>query len=791
MKRYWTIGLLVGLLVLSACGPVHRLTTLRRLPRQYSENYPIEGIKAPKNEAHKKPWVVYSDREGNAAYVNPGGKVKSMDVGFLDAFLVIGRKGEYLRLIKYKPENIKNNRFAERKKAEYVGWMHTSCLILFPTSMTDIRSGQKEKLITTITDTAAVMHPKRYFATADSLKVYGGPDMHKAGMATGLHEILYEVKPSADGLSVLVSKTTDWDAETVKDKIIGWLPREMVRDIGRRIFAGTIPADGIEQPAVMKYSPVLRPYATDSTYTFCSGVFVPVIDKSENKVFNIDGEAISYLRSKEIKRDLNRINVLFSIEQSSRLAEQYPMLLNVIQNLRPLFLAPGETMNYRFGAAVATARGIETIPLTTDYDALVDRLTAVSFRVEEEQDTLLPAWGVMKQALDLVEAHPHAVNVVIEIGETGDMRESAPSALTNELKRKNCRLFGWQIYAAAEEKYNNYVLQLSDMILQIADYQTEAKRKIILYADQLCRSNLFREVGSNCYMLDYPLASMTQGGFLFPEKGEVLPLELFAGAVDSLLMQIREDNRVLTESFDRAFATVGNTKDRYDSSLVKKFGALPVLKPGKEFYEVFADDDPMWYMPVERIEVADSLMEYRLLLSENELAAVKQWLETLCALEVDIKDINKPKKGKLKKLCRYLEQMETLTDDELEAMKTEAASSPDTTYVSTRKIRRHLRKFYLAELKNCRICHKKNRELKRLTLAEAHRQIFGVPANSEELKLITVEELKKKKSVSDAQLDILITYFKQCKEKFIQKFAEEQVSSAGQEYYYVKPAILP
>lgn len=791
MKRFLTFGLLLGAMLLVSCGPVHRFTLLRRMPRQYSENYPIEGIKAPRSGAHKKPWVVYSDREGNAAYVNPGGKVKSAEVGFLDAMLVIGRKGEYLKLIKYKPENIKNNRFAERKKAEYVGWMHKSFLILSPTSVTDIRSGQKNKLITAIADTVAILHPKRYFAAADSLKVYGEPDRRKAGRTAGLHQIVYEVKTSADGLSVLVANTTDWNAENVKEQIIGWLPKEMLRDIGRRIFAVTGLAEGNRQPAVLKYSPVLRPYATDSAYTFCSGVFLPVIDKSDNKVFNIDGEPISFGRSKEIKRYLGRIRVLFSIEQASRLGEQYPMLLNVIQNLRPLFLTSGEGMSFTFGAAVATADGVETIPPTSDYDVLVDRLTAMSGRVQETPDSLLPAWTVMRKALELAKVPSDGVNVVIEIGETGEPDEKAPADIVEELMRKDCRLFGWQIYADEEERYNNYVLQLSDMILQVADYNRVAKRKNILYAEQLCRSNLFREMGSNCYMLDYPAASMTQGGFLFPEKNEVLPLELFAGAVDSLMTQIREDNRMLSESLDRAFATVGNTKDRYDSCLVRRFTALPGSKPGKEYREVFAGGDPMWYMPVERMEVADSLMQYRLLLSEGELASVRSCLETLCAREVDIKDINKPKKGKLKKLCRYLEQMETLTDAELDSMKTQAAVRPDTTYVSTRKVRRHLYRFYLSELKNCRVCHKRNRELKRLTLAEAHRQLFGVPANEPGLERITIRELKKKKYVSDAHLDALITYFKQCKETFIRKCAEEQVSSGGRGYYYVGTEGLP
>ncbi len=41
---------------------------------------------------------------------------------------------------------------------------------------------------------------------------------------------------------------------------------------------------------------------------------------------------------------------------------------------------------------------------------------------------------------------------------------------------------------------------------------------MILYADQLCRSNLLREAGPNFLMLDYPYASMTQGGSVSGER---------------------------------------------------------------------------------------------------------------------------------------------------------------------------------------------------------------------------------------------------------------------------------
>ena len=185
-------------------------------------------------------------------------------------------------------------------------------------------------------------------------------------------------------------------------------------------------------------------------------------------------------------------------------------------------------------------------------------------------------------------------------------------------------------------------------------------------------------------------------------------------------------------------------------------------------------------------------MRYYLLLSDPELKQTKERLETLCAIEVDVKDTNKPKKGKVKQLCRYLK--ERVQSDEAETTGTPSAnteSKVDTVYVSTGKIRRHLYRFYMAELRNCRICKNKRKEIKRYSLSYAHSQIFGVPANSPVLDGITVKELKKKKRLTDKELDELIQYFKERKENMAKKYGEEQITTGGQSYYYIASELLP
>ena len=330
------------------------------------------------------------------------------------------------------------------------------------------------------------------------------------------------------------------------------------------------------------------------------------------------------------------------------------------------------------------------------------------------------------------------------------------------------------------------------MIDGYAEFQTVDKRRMILYADQLRQENRLCEAGSNFFMLDYPRGSMTQGGFLFPEKGMFLPPELLDGAVDTLLRQIRADNRLLSESIDRAFVTVGDTKDRFDDRFAA-YGNFPQgIKPDSVFKAVFGSANPMWYSEVPRISIPDTLMCYRLMLSDDELTSLKQQLESLCRMEPDVRDAASSRKGKVKNLCRYLEETEYPIDEkDTVAVDSTVITSPDTVYVSTRKIRKHLRRFYLSELKNCRICQKSDRQLKRLPLAEAHRQIFGVPANSPVLGQITVKGIKKRKRLTDKQLDRLIRYFKERKEELDQKSAAEKVNTGGQNYYYIDAKLLP
>lgn len=80
---------------------------------------------------------------------------------------------------------------------------------------------------------------------------------------------------------------------------------------------------------------------------------MPVIDKRENYVLNVNGNRIYYNQFKKIEKDLQKINVVFVVEGNELAVKQFPEVVNVIQGLQPMFADPADGFDYKFGSVLA------------------------------------------------------------------------------------------------------------------------------------------------------------------------------------------------------------------------------------------------------------------------------------------------------------------------------------------------------------------------------------------------------------------------------------------------------
>ena len=119
-KSVYTIMAFSVLLGIFSCTPVHQFNHLKKVPREYRMNY-CDGHTKSLRRFHwdKDPWIVFSDHDGSSTFTRPGGKIKMKTIGFMEPFLVIGRKKGYLRLVKYTDKNSRERQIDQPKR----GWI--------------------------------------------------------------------------------------------------------------------------------------------------------------------------------------------------------------------------------------------------------------------------------------------------------------------------------------------------------------------------------------------------------------------------------------------------------------------------------------------------------------------------------------------------------------------------------------------------------------------------------------------------------------------------------------------
>lgn len=832
------LALIVLTLVISACGPVNRFTRVKKIPRQYSLNYcGGEEIKAPKTDLNKQPWIVYSDREKNISLNKPGGKVKAKDVDYLDPFLVIKKKGDYLKLIKYTPDILKNGKL-QYKNAEYYGWMLKSKLLLNHQSVTDIFSGKKKKMMVVFSDTTAINDSERYFSRYDAVKLY--KDVKIGSIASNIfpYSIVYQLKEDKYEKKSLVAKKTTIKPEEVKQEVLGWIDNSLIQDIGQVLHAdiSSIPKDQIkfslrnnrtiglteniqdlnkllsDKYRTVKYNPITSYSARNGQVAYKANLAMPVFDISTNYIFNINGGHITYKKFREISKDLRNINVVFVFEGKQHTIGQFPQLVNALQNLQTLFEHPEDPFNYRFGCVMTmddleeTSVSPTTMGFTSNYSDVINYLTEKA----NNKDKLKPiyttdTWTGVHKAAEMFKEYPNESNLLVLIGETGYMTESVDTPLISKLVDSNIRVVGFQTYATENNISNNFVLDIQDMIDSYAEIMKKTKGEILVSPEQIRHNNYYTQSGDarNGYRLDFPKNSITQGAILFPQKGGYLSLEVLTNNVDTIVQQIKEDNVSISQYMVRAFETVGNNRTSFDPLFAQNFRLDASRAPSKQFISDFRSEVPGWILtsdPILLTGVEDREIDYYLMASENEMDDLKDYVRTISSKEVEQKYKAKKKKAE-KKPCNCEDDLLTLInspggytsqqdnyDQNYNNDDFYVTTSTPIVYANTSKIRKHLKKYYIKTLKHCKLCKLKSSFINSMSLAEAQRRITGSPSSNDLLHRIRVKDITNKKIVTDQALDELILYFKS---KKVELDDAEKIESNGEFYYWVDRDALP
>ena len=804
MERILCIIIFCTTLFQISCSPVNLLTNVKKTPKIYTQNFCCDQ-EVKKYLGKKTPWIVYSQRDNNPTYYNPGGKIVLKKASYMEPFLVIGQKGDFLRLIKYDPSIIENNSLKNRKQIEYYGWIHRSNLLLSSRALTDISSGRTHKMIAMIKGENSLSNTEKFFSK-DSLILYKDPELLNPAKKIALHSLIYLYKKSEDRSKSLIFAKSQISPENAQNVISGWMPSSFITPYGVSFYSN-LSEMPLEKITLIDKSK--NAIAQDTSFVFTAdgqftelnpiasltpkgksvdvGTYIPisVVDNDANYIYGLSGNPITYKQFKEIKNDLKHINIVFVFENHQNVISNFEQLVVSINQLKNQ-LPDRKDFVYRMGVVVGFGEkynGLLEIPLSKNIDKTLKELEILADTKKEIKSSQAISWRATLRASQMLSKYKKENNLIVVIGESGNDKEQIDNHLIENIITSNARVLGYQLFSDTGNLYNNFILQIQDIISRSSQEILKKKKNLLVNSQQLRPNNLFAERNENIYSLDFPKQSMWQGWIVFPKKKEQMSQDLLISSISSFIREVQLDARNVVDELQKSFVASGMSRSRINPQWASLQNLSSEYSPDITFAKPLAGTEPYTLFPALVQVEKDAWMKgsHFLLLSEEELNFIRDFFVDITKKQVDYKYNHKKNQKNEKK---------SFLDDDGSSAKEKPEETPK--YLNTRKVRKSLQKSFYKWVKTNKLYPLKKHKINKLSLAEAGELAILFPSSNITLQQIKVGNLRSKKKVSDKNLDELIEYYLSKKQAFEKAITpENQLKVNGEVFYKISAENLP
>lgn len=799
--------------LMTACKPVNSLTKIMKTPDEFTRNYCCGEVTVPKSAERGTPWIVYSDRNQNPTYFIPGGKVKQKEVSYFDALAVIGEKGDYVEVVKYEKGVFEGKRVKDPDKAEYLGWIPKSNLILSSKAMTDVATGLVMKMLTTINDTLPLSHTDKFF-TGDEVTLYSEPELLNPIGTIPFQKPVFLSKRSVDHSKCLVIGVEDFTSEKASSVKSGWVSSSMLRPMGEMLYcdfsempikrftvsnpksgmAYSIPASVTRRylfpyklPDFVGLNPVYKiEEFADNSIVVKTSAPISIINDENNLVYSLAGTPISKSYYDELSVNLKNVNIMVAFSGQKEVDAKFNQYVGFLQQLAGIVKRHSSDFNFRLGYCVgfdadnkdfSRCQPSDNIPFVlSNLEKYADDTTR---KVKFHND----AWFALRESVKLLSQHKGEQNIVIVIGENGNQKEQIDEALVNSLVDVNCRIIGCQLFSNSGNSFNNFVLQVEDMITRSADKMAKEKKKLLVHSEQLNSNNKYREFTENVYGLDYPTNSMQQGWVIFPRKKETLSPDLLLAVTDSTISMLEYETKSILDHISETFKNSGVGRTLINLNWLRLNGFSTDYKGISNEFQTLASKTPVSnYSANLRVDAKELKKgKYMLFVTDSELNRIRQYMNDLLTVRVDSRNIASSQKKQKMRTCPDM-----LNESRI------AVTTEQRQYQNTSKARKTMIKSYLRWAKDEKVYPKRKKELKKMTLSQNQQEVFSVLSFDSFLSNTKLIALKHKRTVSDEQLDKFQEYLLK-KQKALENAInnDNKYEFNGQTYYSIDANLLP
>jgi hypothetical protein len=551
----------------------------------------------------KSAWIVYSDRDNNTTYQNPGNEKQSLaSLNFMQACFVIGEKDGYVELAEYVPRiNVsKGKKTLENPK--YLGWVNKNTLLLWNRALKDKGTNYYLKTISAF-GTQRIFDVLQHQVAGDSIITFANPFLNQPMAKCGMESIFYIYKESVLGNEYLVGPDPNFLPENSSQAGLGWISKDLIRVWGTKGFVSLNPDVQATLPFYQNYpsiknnsvgqdpvtivrSPYTAPksdleklypivkYSTtkDGDVLINSSFLEDALDKDKNRVYNISGDLISNEDIENFSAKSSKLNIILVVSAGRKNGQYINNMQGVLETDAWQEAARNNFKEVNIGAVVYKDYGPNCdnaiTPLTNDYRT-VDEFLQEQRKVENDgcdnNSYYQGMYGGIIKAAKMLQSRSNESNIILVYGSGSDETNRKGEAIRS-IQSVKARLLFFQTHNIPNEPaYINFVGDAKELISKSAENITELKKKIIVpntYPNILNNVSFTNDSTGRIQQLDYPKKAITQGFLLFPHDSENMPAKYLADYLDSLITTIAIDNRTIERGLRSAIAqsSSGNTK---------------------------------------------------------------------------------------------------------------------------------------------------------------------------------------------------------------------------------------
>lgn len=786
---------------------------IEKTPDEYTRNYCCGEVSVPKSAERNAPWIVYSDRNANPTYYIPGGKVKMKEVSYFEPLAVIDEDGDYVEVVKYEKGVFEGRRVKDPNKADYLGWMPKSNLVLSSNAMTDVATGLVMKMITMVNDTAPLVKTEEYFTDKEVI-LYSEPELLNPIGTIPFQKPVFLSKRSVDKdkcLVIGVENLTPLTAPTVKS---GWIKLSMLRPLGEmlygdfskvpiRQFSLTSPYTGNslsiskdqenhylnahEIPNFVGVDPVYKITETvDNSVVVKTATPVSIINDDLNLVYSLAGTPITKRFYQELSENLRNINIMVVFSGQYEVESKFNQYVNFLQQLDGIVKKYNSNYHFRLGYYVGfdpDNNPSSRCPLNDNIGQTLSNMEKYAANYNRKRYFGNDAWSALRKSLEMISSHSEEQNIVIVIGENGNQKEQIEESLVRSLVMNNCRIIGCQLYSSNGNSFNNFVLQVEDMISRSAEQMAKEKKIQLVHSEQLRSSNKYKMYSDNVYGLDYPKNSMYQGWVIFPKKKEALSPDLLLSVTDSTIAMIVNETQSIFDHIGESFKHSTVWRTSINPQWLKINGFSPTFQDLSARFQPFFPMNPVTNYPTELTLKSKDLKKakYQLFVTDSEVNRIRGFFNDLLSIRVDSQSQLTSQKKEKSRSCPDMvvrRRVDTPLDQRV--------------YLNTSKARKSMIKSYIHWAQYEKVYPIKKKQLKQMSLSKNQQEalsMFSVDQTMCDTKLI---DLKNKNIVSDSKLDQIQEYLLSKQAAFEDAIkTDNKYEFNGQVYYVVDSALLP